>query len=606
VGTVDNIGDFIKEELGFHPDEDERKETPKKTIKFEKKENRKTKDGIEIKIPKDSFMSTRYTKMNTIRPEYFNKGEAVSFKHQIQYGVYKTFQGVIQEIIPQYGQDHSMIVIKSTDGSIHRIPSTGDIQKEFTAKGEPWPYFSLKDGVLMDESGSPAGKFPKFKSEEEAETYLRDKDIRGNVKPSSVKKASGKCIQCGNPTEQGSICEDCSEAIEGGEQPRVRRFSELKRAHRDIVKPPKEDGKIEKYNVKNRANMTMVEYVKGPRTGEHRPVKPATARFLIERGIARYESGFGGPTAAEFKKVAPHREEQSRTQRVSAPAEGMKRSARVKISPDQIVRTQDIDEFMDEGSMLETVGDEHERHGMQNTINEIISDAGLNVDGESTRFSGYPHFFQIKTGDLKKGLVVATTFRSLGFYVHAEMGAAKNLNISVQYPFSEDGVEQLSEEGDDMGVVNHLKSVQEKKPEYDDFWMTYTPRRKNAAGEEEGGSKPSFQSLKVDSVIDFDAARQSLIDKGYIQIAPHYKPLGVKLTSGEIQSVEDQLKDQNRKQIDFLPPRSFASEEVLEQAGYRKGGYPKMHLKRISLGDRDSWFVEENSWAQRRTPQLGV
>jgi hypothetical protein len=45
-----------------------------------------------------------------------------------------------------------------------------------------WPYYTYRDGYLYDEDGYRLGNTPRFSSASDAETYLEDNDIRGNVK----------------------------------------------------------------------------------------------------------------------------------------------------------------------------------------------------------------------------------------------------------------------------------------------------------------------------------------------------------------------------------------------------------------------------------------
>ncbi len=60
------------------------------------------------------------------------------------------------------------------------------MKKGITEASMSWPYFTLnKDGKLVDEDGTIQFKDKTFKDEAEAEQYLMDNDIRGNVKPSN-------------------------------------------------------------------------------------------------------------------------------------------------------------------------------------------------------------------------------------------------------------------------------------------------------------------------------------------------------------------------------------------------------------------------------------
>lgn len=46
-----------------------------------------------------------------------------------------------------------------------------------------WPYYTLRaDGFLYDEDGCKLNGTPVFKSVEEAEQWLVDNDVRGNVR----------------------------------------------------------------------------------------------------------------------------------------------------------------------------------------------------------------------------------------------------------------------------------------------------------------------------------------------------------------------------------------------------------------------------------------
>lgn len=46
-----------------------------------------------------------------------------------------------------------------------------------------WPYWTLKNGRLVDEDGDEGNvSWPSFDNETTAEKYLTDNDIRGSVK----------------------------------------------------------------------------------------------------------------------------------------------------------------------------------------------------------------------------------------------------------------------------------------------------------------------------------------------------------------------------------------------------------------------------------------
>jgi len=54
--------------------------------------------------------------------------------------------------------------------------------KEYLQEMLDWPYYTLsKDGFLYDEDGNKTDMGP-FKDSYEAEQYLEDNDIRGNVR----------------------------------------------------------------------------------------------------------------------------------------------------------------------------------------------------------------------------------------------------------------------------------------------------------------------------------------------------------------------------------------------------------------------------------------
>jgi len=53
-----------------------------------------------------------------------------------------------------------------------------------------WFYYRLVDGRLIDDDGNDEKNFPSFSSVDEAEEWLVENDIRGNVKPVETKSGA--------------------------------------------------------------------------------------------------------------------------------------------------------------------------------------------------------------------------------------------------------------------------------------------------------------------------------------------------------------------------------------------------------------------------------
>lgn len=64
-----------------------------------------------------------------------------------------------------------------------RVPMSKVTIAGKTAQSFDWPYYTLRaDGSLVDEDGNDVGDFKMFENVEEAERFLEDNDMRGNVK----------------------------------------------------------------------------------------------------------------------------------------------------------------------------------------------------------------------------------------------------------------------------------------------------------------------------------------------------------------------------------------------------------------------------------------